>query len=161
MPYNFGEPLTNDTLQRDIHPERHAALEAAINDLDARLNSVEVPLAWGWWDYHVSTNPPPGTGEVRTAPDPVLVDQPMTVWLSARDDDGLYWQGLTLGMVPGDEIRLRGTLGAVQHGTILSTELTVPGPNGYATIVAQAISVVGQIGKTARVEVALIRRVLA
>lgn len=155
MPYNLGPNPTNDTVQHDNHPNHHAALANAVNDINRRITGGV--LASGWWDYNISVTPPPISGQVRTAPEPPVVGSPYTIWLSARDNDGLYWENLSLGMLPGDEIRLRGTAGAVQHCTVTSTQLTIPGNAGYATILTVLTAATGSIAKTARVEVALIR----
>lgn len=109
----------------------------------------------GWWDYSVLTTPPPGLGQIRTAPDPTVAGQPMTIYLSATDDTGLVWQGV--GAQVGDSIRLRGSQGAVQYVTISSVTTTVPGPSGYVTIQGTVTSLTGQIARTATVEVTLIR----
>jgi hypothetical protein len=114
-------------------------------------------LVTGWWDYSFSVTPPPATGQIRTAPEPPVVGQPYTIWLAARDNDGLYWENLSLAMLAGDEIRLRGTGGAIQHCTVTSTQLTVVGPAGYATIFTVLAAATGSIAKNAKVEVALIR----
>jgi hypothetical protein len=108
------------------------------------------------WDYNVAVTPPPATGQIRTSPDPVTAGQPMTMWISAKDDAGLYWDAPTIE--PGDGIRLRGTSGAVQHFTVTSFDLTVAGPNGYATIQTICDSLTAQIKGTAKVEVTLIRQ---
>jgi len=109
----------------------------------------------GWWDYSAFTTPPPAAGEIRTAPAVVVLAQPMTIYLSATDDDGLIWQGS--GLMPGDQLRLRGSQGAVQTCTVTAYALTVPGPDGYATISGTVSSLSGQIARNARVEVTLVR----
>jgi len=110
-------------------------------------------LLTGWWDYSTAIVAPPLLGEIRTAPATIVVGQPMTIWLSATDDSGLVWSGAGIGV--GGGLRLRGTFGAVQYATITSYTLTVPGATGYATIVATATSITGQIAKNAKVEVSL------
>ena len=109
----------------------------------------------GWWDYNSSTNPPPSTGQLRTSPATTTVGQPMTLYLSSTDNDGLVWDESTVA--PGDQIRLRGTAGAVQYATATSVTVTIPGPTGYVTIVANVTSVTAQIAKNATVEVSLIK----
>lgn len=109
----------------------------------------------GWWDYSISTAEPPEEGQIRTAPAAPVVGEPMTIYLSAVDDDGLVWEGP--GLTPGDEIQLRGTAGAVQTCTVIAYALTVPGPGGYATISTTLTSSSAPIYKNARVEVTLIR----
>jgi hypothetical protein len=95
-------------------------------------------------------------GRIRTTPDPAVVGDPYTAYLSTTDDDGLQY--ITGGGAnPGDELRLRGTNGAVQHCLVTSFDITVPGASGYATVQSTLTSVSGQIAKNARVEVALIR----
>lgn len=112
-------------------------------------------LISGYWDYDFQTTPPPASGHIRTSPDPIVVGQPMTIYLAARDDQGLAWSAV--GVKAGDDLRLRGTGGAVQHCEVTSFDITVPGIDGYATIQGIAASVQGQIAKNAKVEVALIR----
>jgi hypothetical protein len=107
------------------------------------------------WDYSTSTQPPPQAGQLRTAPDPVVVDQPLTIWISAKDAQGLYWEAPTIK--PGDEVMLRGTGGAVQHAVVTSFDLTVPGAGGYATIETLVSSLTGQVKGSADVELSLIR----
>lgn len=108
-----------------------------------------------WWDYAASTNPPPQAGQIRTAPDPVVLNQPMTIYLSATDDTGVSWGA---GVVnPGDDIVLQGTTGATQRCEVTSFEITAPGPTGYATIQGIATSVQGQIAKNAKVRVSIVR----
>lgn len=163
MPYELGEPMTNSSPQEDFHPEKHTALEDAVNDLDARvialqarLDAVRFAPVTGWWDYNTGTTPPPAKGQLRTLnTESLAVGDPATIWLSATDDDGLYWEGAA--MAPGEELRLRGTLGAVQHYTITSAVVTVSGADGYATIQAVLAAANQAIAKNARVEVALIR----
>jgi hypothetical protein len=108
----------------------------------------------GNWDYGIATTAPPLPGQIRTAPDPTVVGQPMTIYISATDDNGLYWQSNQVNA--GDEIILRGSAGAVQRCEVTSFAITVPGSGGYATIQAIATSVQGQIAKNAVVEVSLV-----
>jgi len=107
------------------------------------------------WDYHLSTSPPPALGQIRIAPDPIVNGQPITVYLSARDQAGLYWEAPTIG--PGDEIRLRGTGGNNLFFDVTDFTVTVPGNDGYATIQGVVTSITGQIKQTSQVEVAVIR----
>jgi len=110
----------------------------------------------GYWDYDFQTVPPVASGHVRTAPDPVVVGQPMTIYLASQDDHGLYWH--VEKITPGDQLRLRGSAGTVQVCTVESFTETDPGqPQGYATIVGTLTSSTGQIAKNAKVEVSLIR----
>src|SRR3954447_18321260 len=112
--------------------------------------------ASSFWDYSSSISPPPANGQVRTAPDPVVVGQNTTMWISNQDVNGLYYPSPTV--VPGDEVRLRGTAGAVQNFKVLSWTETVSGPDGYRTVLLNPISLTGQIkGSSAQVEVTLIR----
>lgn len=139
-------------------PVRLASL--ALPALTALFPVRRVPpggaILTGWWQYDLATTPPPAVGRIRTSPDPAVVGDPYTAYLSTTDNDGLQY--ITGGGAnPGDELRLRGTNGAVQHCTVTSFEITVPGPSGYATVQTTLISVSGQIAKNARVEVALIR----
>lgn len=110
----------------------------------------------GRWDYAIQTSPPPAVGTIRTTPATIAVGVPMTIWLSATDDEGFAY--LNPQIVPGDQIMLRGSAGAVQIATITSFNVTVPGATGFATIVAMPTSVDGQIAKQAVVEVSLIRQ---
>ena len=64
---------------------------------------------------------------------------------------------IILKVSPGDQMRLRGTSGAVQNFTILSWTETVPGLTGYRTVQLQVDSLTAQIKGTAKVEVTLIR----
>ena len=113
-------------------------------------------LVSGQWDYATATTEPPATGQIRTTPDPVEVGQSMTIYLSARDANGLYWEDESL-IETGDEVRLRGSAGAVQHCRVTSVQLTAPGPGGYVTVSATLEASTGQIAKNASVEVTLIR----
>lgn len=108
-----------------------------------------------WWDYSPLTTPPPVAGQIRTAPDPTVLNQPMTIYLSATDDTGLSWEAGNIN--PGDDVLLRGSLGAVQHCEVTSFEITAPGPTGYATIQGIATAVQGQIAKNAKVRVSIVR----
>jgi hypothetical protein len=110
-----------------------------------------------FWDYSGSTSPPPANGQVRTTPDPVVVGQNTTMWISNQDDNGLYYPAPTV--VPGDEVRLRGTDGTVQNFTVLDWAETVPGSTGYRTVLLNPTSLTGQIkGSSAQVEVSLIQQ---
>src|SRR3954468_9543541 len=86
----------------------------------------------GVWDYSFQTTAPPASGQIRTTPDPVVLNQPITIYLSATDKTGLVWSGSNIAV--GNQIRLRGSAGAVQHATVTAYAVTVPGPTGYATI---------------------------
>lgn len=108
-----------------------------------------------WWDYALPTTPPPANGEIRTTPDPIVAGQPMTIYLSSRDRDGLYWDSSIL--LPGDDLVMRGTGGALQRCTVTDDVATVAGPNGYATIQGIATQVTGQIGKNKDIEVTFVR----
>lgn len=108
------------------------------------------------WNYSTSTEPPPASGQMRNAPDPIVVGQPMTMWLSARDKQGLYWDAPE--MAAGDGLTLRGTAGGVLNAVVTSFDLTVPGPTGYGTVEADVISATGTIAKNADVSVMLIRQ---
>ena len=108
----------------------------------------------GWWQYNVSSSPPPSSGQVRTSPDPPTVGSPYTVYLSASDDDGLVWSATTV--TTGDTLRLRDTAGNTQVCEITDFTRTVPGANGYATVQTILKSATGTIQKNARVEVALV-----
>lgn len=161
------------TMHLDIELAEASAVVSRVADFDldisAEMPSVEfgVPglqgpegppggaLISGYWDYQFATSPPVSAGFIRTAPAVVAVDQPMTIYLAARDDMGFYWN--TGAMGPGSSIRLRGSGGAVQYATVTTFDITVPGPDGYATIGTILTSSTGQIAKNARVEVSLIQ----
>jgi Collagen triple helix repeat (20 copies) len=107
----------------------------------------------GFWDYDFLTTPPVAAGHIRTAPEPEVVGQPMTIYLANTDDHGLLWDVAQINA--GDQIRLRGTGGAVQLVVITSFEHTVPGAAGYCTVVGDLMSSTGSITKNAKVEVML------
>jgi hypothetical protein len=108
----------------------------------------------GWWDYGFQTTPPPAVGSLRTAPEPPVIGSPYTVWISATDDDGLYWRAPDIKV--GDTLRLRGTGGNIQTCQITAFAITVPGAGGYSTISTILKAATGSIVKNARVEAALI-----
>jgi hypothetical protein len=110
----------------------------------------------GWWQYNVSLNPPPLTGQIRTSPDPPVVGSPYTIYLHTTDDDGLSWSGGSVSA--GDQIRLRDTSGDTQTCTITNFTVTVPGSTGYATIQTNLLAATGTILKNARVEVSVIKQ---
>ena len=107
------------------------------------------------WDYSLAIIPPPANGQLRTAPDPVVAGGNVTMWISNQDSLGLYYDNPQVSS--GDELRLRGSAGAVQNFTILSWAETVPGLNGYRTVQLHADSLTAQIKGAAKVEVTLIR----
>lgn len=109
----------------------------------------------GWWEYNILTAAPPNIGEIRTSPDPVVLDAAVTIYLSATDDVGLVYEGSTIAV--GDKVRLRDNEGHAQEFTVTSFDITVPGAAGYVTIGTILNSSTGAIAKNARVEVALIR----
>jgi hypothetical protein len=108
----------------------------------------------GWWSYSTSATPPPAAGQVRTSPDPGVVGQPYTIYLSSIDRDGLMYTGDSFAV--GNAVKLRGSAGAVQECVItgLSTVAT-----GTPYLVAQATMTLmtGQIAKNADVRIDLIR----
>jgi hypothetical protein len=110
---------------------------------------------YSMWDYNTATTAPPLNGQIRTTPDPVVVGSPMTIFLSVRDSQGLYWD--LPDVTPNDNIRLRGTSGAVQYCDVTAFENTVPGPDGYVTIQTMVTSLTGQIAKNAKVDVTLFK----
>lgn len=106
----------------------------------------------GWWNYNINTAPPPGTGQIRTAPDVTVVGEPMTIWLHTTDDDGLYWGPEKLPR-PGDEVELRGTLGAVQTISVISVVMS----DDFATIETVVLSSNKELARQARVELGWVR----
>ena len=107
----------------------------------------------GWWDYDFATIPPVAAGHVRTTD--AVVGGPMTIYLAARDDAGLYWADAVIK--PGDEVRLRGSGGTIQHAEVTDFTVSVEGPEGYGTVETVLTASTGAITKNAKVEVALIR----
>lgn len=107
------------------------------------------------WDYSTATTAPPSNGQIRTTPDPVVVGQPMTIYLSVRDSQGLYWD--LPDVTTNDTIRLRGTSGAVQYCDVTGFDNTVTGLDGYVTIQTVVTSLTGQIAKNAKVDVTLFK----
>jgi hypothetical protein len=113
-------------------------------------------LLTGWWQYSTSLNPPPGAGQIRTTPDPIVVDQQLTVYLSHTDDDGLVWSGGSGIAQPGNILMARGSQGSTVNVTIETVEATVAGADGYSTITGTVTKVTQQPVKNARVEVSLV-----
>jgi len=107
------------------------------------------------WDYSPATSPPPANGQLRTSPDPTVMGQVTTLWISNQDDAGLYYPAPSI--VAGDEVRLRSTGEAVQYFDIIDWTENVAGPTGYRTFHLQPTSIVSQFEPSAKVEVSLIR----
>ena len=107
-------------------------------------------MVTGYWDYSPIAAPPPAPGQVRTAPEPPIVGDAYTIYLSETDRDGHIWTG---DVIPGDSIRLRGSNGASQSCTIQSFVYA----GGYAVIETLLDSALGILAKNTDIRVDLIR----
>lgn len=96
----------------------------------AGLPGVGVPggsILSAWWSYSPDTDPPPGTGQVRTSGFD-SVGQAGTVYLSSIDDDGLDWTPVT--PAAGDRLWLRSASGETW---VVDLDAVSPG-TGYSTL---------------------------
>jgi hypothetical protein len=114
----------------------------------------------GWWQYSNATNPPPSTGQLRTAPDPVVIGEEITVYLHCTDDDGLDWADVDVSA--GKTLVIRDSSGNTWNIDLTSIENTVPGSDGYGTAVGILDSATATAPrKNERVQVNLVREAAA
>jgi hypothetical protein len=112
-------------------------------------------LISGWWQYNVTTSPPPGSGQVRTSGSDPVVGQICPLWLHHTDDDGLAW---ALPISPGDQFYFRDTQRNSWVAQINTVETTVSGANGYSTFNVEVLSATGAPRKNTRINVAIVRQ---
>jgi hypothetical protein len=107
-----------------------------------------------WWDYSVQVAPPPANGQIRTAPDPPVVGQTYTIYLSEEDRDGVIWAFDELML--DDQVWLRDTQGNKQ--VCIVTGIALPGAGlPFATVMTTMASSTGDIAKNSKVRIDLIR----
>ena len=127
----------NETVSLDNHPNAHNQTNAAVNALQAQVDTIELTpgppgadgpqgdpgpaggaLLAAFWTFNATHAAPPATGQVRID----NTTTPTTVWIHETDTDGFARaMGLDEGAVSGHGIMMRGANGMAANLTITGT----------------------------------------